>query len=116
MFELSIGDLVAFNEEAERTIAKDLREMHRIVESKARMERADHAYRNRTYRLERSTFATVPTFSGDVEVELGARMYYASYVNNRGLMRIDERARRAETEIEYLFDGTAEAIANKSNA
>lgn len=110
MFTFDISEVIELSQVAERALERDKREMHRILESKARMERSDHAYRNRTHMLEKSTFTTIPNFNGDVNIEIGARMHYASYVDNRGLMRLGERVRDAKTEIEYLFDGTADAL------
>lgn len=91
--------------------------MHPIVEAKAKLERSDHAYKNRTHQLEQSTFATIPTFNGDVLIEFGARTHYASYVGKygRGLMRIHERTAQAMLEIGWRFYTTLDSLARKSN-
>jgi len=83
--------------------------MQRTVARAAADERRTHAYQNRTGDLEASTQASEVISAGDVDaVTLSADMPYASYVNDRGLMRIDERAEEAGEELEFLFDGLHE--------
>ncbi len=104
---LDISEVLATERAAERHLDREVpREMHRIVAQAARDERRGHDYQNRTGDLERSTVATEPVTNDDtVQVDLVAGMQYASYVNARGLMGIDELAQQAEQEIEYYLDG-----------
>ncbi|HEX8794128.1 MAG TPA: hypothetical protein VF765_24465 [Polyangiaceae bacterium] len=85
--------------------------MKAILDAAAAEERATHAYHNRTGDLEASTFASDIIEDGDArEVQLGARTEYAQYVNDRGLMRIDDLARRAEVDVRAVFEGLAKKI------
>jgi hypothetical protein len=93
----------------EHAYDRALGQMQRRVERVAREERRDHAYHNRTGDLEASTQASEVMSVGDTDVvQLAADMPYASYVNDGGLMRIDERATEAAGELEYLFEGLAD--------
>lgn len=86
-------------------------DMKKILDAAAAEERATHVYNNYTFRLEGSTFALGPLFRGDdVEVEYGARMEYASFVENRGRTRVRELGLKAGTEIDYLFDAEADEL------
>lgn len=96
---------------AERSLGRAGDDMKRILDRAASEERRTHEYRNQTYRLQGSTFALGPIQEGhNVVVGFGARMPYASFVDNRGLTRVRELADRAETEIDYRFDSEAERI------
>jgi len=112
---LDISEVLALTREAVRSLeTAQPKEVKRILDRAAADERRTHAYRNRTGWLEKSTFAAdldAPTDGWSFE--LGARMHYASYVDNRGLMRIDEKAAKAATEIEYYLDGEAERLGSK---
>jgi hypothetical protein len=92
----------------ERTYERAVTQMQRTVASAAREERQTHGYQNRTGDLEASTQASEVMSVGDTDVvTLQADTSYASYVNDRGLMRLDELAATAGEELEYLFDGVA---------
>lgn len=107
MSVLDISEVLATERAAIRHLEREMpREMHRIVAQAAADERRSHGYQNRTGDLERSTRATEPVVTDDsVQVDLVAGMEYASYVNTRGLMTIDEAAERAGNEIEFYLDG-----------
>jgi hypothetical protein len=101
----------ALTREAHRTLNSAPDRMQRLLVGKAAEERRTHAYRNRTGDLEASTQASNVVEIGDqFLVQLEAAEEYASYVDNRGLMRIHELAQEAETEIDYMFDGDAERL------
>jgi hypothetical protein len=104
-------EVVALTRAAERTLSNVPEDMKKILDAAAREERRTHVYNNYTHRLENSTFALGPFGSGDeVSVEYGARMEYASFVDNRGRTRVRELGNRAAIEIEYKFDGDADAL------
>lgn len=101
---LEVHDLTR---EAVRRLDAAPSNMKRILDGAAAKERASHTYQNRTGDLERGTQAGPIEGTGDAYfVQLMADTEYASYVNARGYMRIDEFAREAEREIEtdLLFD------------
>lgn len=112
--ELDISEVIALTREAERSLEqKQPREFHRIIERAAATERRTHPWRNRTYHLEQSTFATELRKNSDgYEVELGARTFYASFVDDRGFMRLPQLAERAAIEIDYYLDGEAERLSS----
>jgi len=97
--------------ETERAAVKHLerevpQQMLRIAKQAATDERRGHSYQNRTGDLQRSTQATeVRADENAVEIDLVAGMEYASHVNRRGYMIIDETAARAAQEMEFFFDG-----------
>lgn len=104
-------EVVALTRAAERTLGNVPDDMKKILDAAAREERRTHVYNNYTHRLENSTFALGPLGSGDeVSVEYGARMEYASFVDNRGRTRVRELGNEAATEIEFKFDGDADAL------
>jgi hypothetical protein len=87
------------------------KEMKRILDRAASTERRTHDYKNQTGYLEASTFAGDIEHNGDdYTVDFGARAPYAEYVNNRGLMHIDELGQEAETMIDYFIDAEAEKL------
>jgi len=104
---LDISEVIAAERAAIRHLEHEIpREMHRIASDAATEEQRGHTYQNRTGDLERSTKATAPeTSSDETRVDLVAEMPYASYVNTRGYMVIDEAADHAATEMEFFFDG-----------
>lgn len=104
---VDISEVLATERAAVRHLEREVpREMHNIVARAAQDERRGHTYQNRTGDLERSTKATEPvTSANSVQVDLVAGMDYASYVNTRGYMMIDEVAARADEEIEFFLDG-----------
>lgn len=112
MLQLDISEVVALTREATRSLEdRQPRQFHRIIERAASTERRTHPWRNRTYHLEQSTFATeLQKTSDGYEVELGARTFYASFVDNRGFMRLPQLAERAALEIDYYLDGEAERL------
>lgn len=112
MTTVDISEVLMTERDAVRSLERDQpREMHRIIERAAREERRTHAYRNRTGRLERNTVATDPITTDDgLQIDLAADTEYASYVNMRGLMQIDELAQRAEEEIEFYLEGEVEKL------
>lgn len=109
--EVDFSEVVALTRAAERTLGDVPEDMKRTLDAAARQERRTHQYRNRTGNLEDSTFATeIREGVDEVSVEIGARTHYASYVDNRGLMRIRELTDRATGEIDYKFIGDADAL------
>lgn len=103
---VDVGGIDEVTRKALRSIRRAPREMQRILARKAAIERRTHEYQNRTHNLEDSTFASEVRKEGDKHiVEFGARTFYSSYVDNRGLMRLHEFAAEAETEIDYYLDG-----------
>jgi hypothetical protein len=109
MSGLDISEVLATERAAHRHLDREVpREMRRVLAQAATDERRSHEYQNRTGDLERSTKATDPIVSDDeVHVDLVASMPYASYVNTRGLMQIDDLAKDAADELEYFFDGVS---------
>jgi hypothetical protein len=79
--------------------------MHRILQDAANDAARDHAYRNRSGDLTAQTNANVVSNSEDeTVVDLVADTPYASFVNARGLMTIDQHAELAEGLIELEFE------------
>ncbi len=95
-------------ERFEAAYQKAVRDMKALLDATAAEARRAHEYQNRTGELEASTYASDILSLGDAdEVQLGVRTSYAEYVNQRGLVGIDELAGEAEVEIAYLLDGLA---------
>jgi len=108
---VDLGNLVEAEARYESAYQAAVGDMKATLDAAAADERASHAYQNRTGDLESSTYASEIISIGDAdEVQLGAREPYAEYVNQRGLMRIDELAAEAEGEIAYLFDALVRVI------
>lgn len=108
---VDLGQVEALTRAAEETLDGVGDDMKTILDAAAAEERRTHVYNNYTHRLENSTFALGPFERGnEVEVEYGARMEYASYVDNRGRTRVRQFGDQAATEIEFKFDGDAEAL------
>lgn len=108
---VDITDVPTLTRAAERTLGNVGEEMKKILDAAAAEERRTHVYNNYTHRLENSTFALGPFGDADdVSVEYGARMEYASFVDNRGRTRVRELGDRAATEIEYRFDADADEL------
>ncbi|MGK3981308.1 hypothetical protein WMF38_57455 [Sorangium sp. So ce118] len=108
---VDISDVPAVTRAAERTLGNVGDDMKKILDAAAREERRTHIYNNITHRLENSTFALGPFGSGDdVSVEYGARMEYASFVDDRGRTRVRELGDQAATEIEYRLESEADAL------
>lgn len=95
----------------ERAYRASVREMKTTLDAAADAARANHDYQNRTGDLTASTRASDVASSADGdEIIFGASMYYAVFVDRRGLMTVVEQARQAETALRYLFDGLATAL------
>lgn len=110
---VDISEVVALTRAAEKTLGDVGKDMKQILAAAAAEERRTHVYNNITHRLENSTFALGPLGDGDdVSVEYGARMEYASFVDNRGRTRVRELGAEAARSIEYKFDGDADALGN----
>jgi DNA topoisomerase VI subunit B len=106
-------DVHEITREARSKLGAVPREMKRTLDRVAREERRTHKYQNRTRYLEESTFASEASEGSDeVSVEFGARTHYASYLADKWLSRVRELAAQAETELEYHFEGDAEALGN----
>jgi hypothetical protein len=108
---VDVSQVHRLTREAEKTLDATGAGMKKILDKGAAEERRTHVYKNRTLRLQGSTFALGPFAGDDVEIEFGARMPYASFVEGRGLSRISEIAQRSEVEIDYFLDGEAEKLA-----
>jgi hypothetical protein len=75
--------------------------MKRILDAAATSERRTHAYKNRTFALQRGTQASEIIEVGDQRmVMLQMDTDYASYVVRRGLSNIDDVAQKAASLIE----------------
>lgn len=109
--KVDLGNLPRAADKFDRAYEKSVDQMKRLLDQKAKQERREDRYQNRTGDLRSHTAASEIISSGDSDmVELRADMPYAVYVNARGLMRIDDLAAEAETELEYLFEGLALTI------
>jgi len=105
------SDVYAMHREALKSLDRAPEQMKKILDRKAAEERRTHRYQNRTTMLEKSTFASEVKEMGDAKsVEFGARMHYASYVDNRGLTRVHQLAQAAAREIEFFLDGESERV------
>jgi len=105
---LDLGNIPGSANRFDAALTAAHRTMQRRLAEAAKVERATHAYNNRTGNLEASTQASEVRETGDaVEVTLVAEMPYASYVNDRGLMTIDDSAAAAATDIDFILDATA---------
>jgi hypothetical protein len=110
---VDLSEVTALTRAADKTLGRVGDDMKTILDAAAREERRTHIYNNITHRLENSTFALGPIGDGDeVTVEYGARMEYASHVDNRGRTRVRELGAEAERTIEYKFDADADALGN----
>lgn len=107
--KVDISEVLATERAAVRHLEREVpKAMERAVKQAATDERRGHSYQNRTGDLQRSTQATEPVTTDNIaQVDLVAGMDYASYVNRRGFMIIDETAQRAANEIEFFFDGAS---------
>lgn len=108
---VDITEVETLNVRAEVEFAAFPRAVLDIATSAIAEEQAEHEYQNRSHDLENSTYA-VPITETDstVEIEFGARMPYASYLETRGLSRVTELWEKAETEFEFFVDGMSESI------
>lgn len=79
--------------------------MHAMVENAAAEARMHHGYQNRTGNLTKSTRGIFNNHRSlaHAEVLLLADMFYATYVQRRGLMSIREAARMADRAIRAAF-------------
>lgn len=106
-----VQDLTA---RATESFERQFAQMREVLEGKAAEERATHEYQNRSHNLEDSTkVEDIEESASTAEYDLVAGMDYASFVNRRGLMRIDDLAAEADTEIQYLLEGEAEALGSR---
>jgi hypothetical protein len=110
---VDIAQVLAVVKAAEKALPRVAVDAHRVLVAKAREEKSTHGYRNRTYRLQGSTFAMGPvTFGADsYGSEFGARADYASFVEARGLSNVTGLAREAEDEIQQMHEMTARFVA-----
>lgn len=93
--------------ESQLTLAKEEmrklpREMKRIADSGAHLERSTHRYINRTGNLQSSTLTRYSRGAAAVSLEMG--MDYASFVIKRGLSQFNAIAREVEQEITKYVD------------
>jgi hypothetical protein len=108
---VDFSEVVAVTRASERKLGGVPADMKRTLDAAAAQERRTHEYNNYTHRLENSTFALGPIGDGDeVTVEYGARMEYASFVDNRGRTRVRELGERAALDLEYKFEGDADEL------
>lgn len=108
---VDIKDVQKLTREAHKKLDRVGDVMKAELDAAAALERATHEYNNYTHRLENSTFALGPLKSADgVSVEYGARMEYASFVENRGRTRVREIGLRAGDRIRILFEGDADEL------
>lgn len=106
LMSLDISGLLKQIEEAKKLIDAVPKTMTNIAKLGAQYERQHHAYQNRTGNLQRSTKGlSVRSSRTNTTVQLEAGAPYASYVRARGLMAIDDAAKRTEAAIQdYLSD------------
>lgn len=98
---------------AERSIEGTIpRGVDKILKRAAAGERSGHAYTNRTGNLELHTIGGADPSPGGFEGTLEAGEEYASYVNAKGLMKIDQQAAKATVEIEALIVAESDAISD----
>ncbi len=104
--EVDLSQLHAEHRRAVKALERVGPDMKRALDRAAREERSTHAYTNRTYRMQGSTFASGPFGGGNqpVVVEFGARATYASFLDARGLTRVRELAVEVGEEIGYHFE------------
>lgn len=107
---VDISEVLALTRAAVKTLDATGEGMKNILDAGAAEERRTHLYRNYTYRLQGSTFALGPFEGDDVNIEFGARMEYASFVEGRGRSRITEIALRSVNEIDFYLDGEADKL------
>lgn len=88
------------------------REMFDVLFEVAAEARDSHQYTNRTGDLEGSTYAVpISRDPSNVEIELAARMEYASFVDDRGFsVGVHEAASEGTRRLESLFDHQARVI------
>jgi uncharacterized protein YbcC (UPF0753/DUF2309 family) len=109
---VDLSEVHAVTRAAEQKMRRVPEDMKDALDAAAAEERRTHVYNNYTHMLEKSTFASqIFTSDDEARVEYGARMHYASYVDNRGRTRVRELGERAALEIEYRFDGDADELA-----
>lgn len=109
--KVDISRVTRLTKAADKRLSAVGDDMKRILDAAAAEERRTHVYNNYTHRLENSTFALGPfEHGGEVEVEYGARMEYASFVDDRGRTRVREYGDEASKTIEYKFDGDADEL------
>jgi hypothetical protein len=108
---VDITEVLAMTKAAVRSLNGVGVAMKKTLDKAAKEERRTHEYNNITHRLENSTFALGPFGSGDnVEVEYGARMDYASNVEDRGRSNVSKIGDQAAVELDYYFDSEAQRI------
>ncbi len=108
-FEVDLSSLLAEQRRAIKALGQIGPDMKRALDRAAAEERRTHAYHNRTFRMQGSTFASGPFGGGNqpVVVEFGARALYASFLDARGLTRVHELAGEVEQELGYHFETVA---------
>jgi hypothetical protein len=111
VIDVDISAVLALEVEANGSLTRQQQTALEHLQAVAEAERGDHAYQNRTHRLEDHTQAIEVLRSSDgIAVDLAADMPYAKYVEARGLMRIDERAGEAARELESYFESERDAL------
>lgn len=112
--EVDMSEVQSLTREANASFRRQRSQFKRILDAHAADARRTHAYRNRTFNLERSTFASeIEGDAAEFSSEFGARVFYSSFVERRGYQNIDGHAREAEVEIDYMLDGEAEQLGNR---
>lgn len=103
--DVDISEVHALTRAAVKELGAVPERLKKHLAGVAKVERSTHKYKNRTYRLQGSTFALGPIGGTDyTETEIGARMPYASFVERRGLSRITDLSKAAENEVEFMFE------------
>lgn len=106
MIHMDLSDVIGSAEKAKSKLISSTKDiMLSSVRIAAMDERATHAYRNRSNKLEKNTKGVLER-SGirETRVALVMDRSYASYVRARGLTQIDSYALQAEKQMEALFN------------
>lgn len=113
MFRVAVDtrEFLELTREALFTLGRAPSGMLEILRDKAAEERAADPYTNRTGNLRASTFAAwVEQGPSEYSVEYGARTFYASFVNARGYMVIDEIIPEAQAAVDAYLERESAAL------
>jgi hypothetical protein len=110
--DVDFDALDAQADEADASLTAQFDEIQRLVDEAAEEERSTDTYQNRTGNLREGT-VSIEVYRDDdgIEIQFTAMADYASYVNDKGSMRIDELAAETDTIIQFYLDSEAERLA-----
>lgn len=107
---LDLRELHAVTAQAVKQLRAVPREMLRVGQYWAAYERATHPYTNRTYRLQRSTDATMSSMGDGATLCLRMEMFYASYVDNLGYSNIRQAAAGCKVMLADVMERTGQGL------